>query len=297
MKHPAIFTTILGKVILFSLLAVSWLAQAPQPAQAQDGYETTVGDCLGVYQDPVNCTAWDVRIEKIIDIHYDRACDGVPDLDGYDTLSATFTIMVSASPPPDEHQPTPPRYDIGIFMAKYGNDASGTGVCYRDYLGPVLTTEPHYDDWNEDGVQDIFEQYPLSDETFNGWWDGDGDECGDMQRDTQVYLTDITVTAACSDSPEDEDSNADISMCVAWNEQADASDCFGCEDAIPAEPAKCSCQPVNFPFTPTALTQMSLEAHQKTRSTDLFLGALGLLLAGSVTGTLLLRRRSRAAGS
>ena len=103
-------------------------------------------------------------------------------------------------------------------------------------------------------------------------------------------MTNVELTVACSDSADDEGTLADISICVSWDNQP-VDNCTGLTDAYPGTPAKCSCTILNFPFTPTALEQMSLEAKNASTSTSLVWGGMGLLLVAGVSGSYWLYRK------
>jgi hypothetical protein len=109
-----------------------------------------------------------------------------------------------------------------------------------------LTTTPTYGDSNQDGIQDV---------DGGPWWDGDEDMCGDIETNTQVIKQLQTIRVACVD--QDGDSFADISVCASWDNNA-GTVCGGVTGAFPGTNSKCSCNIVNFPFSPTAVTMSEM---------------------------------------
>jgi len=205
-----------GLWALFLLLAVS------HAASGQTG-----NFCVRDFQSGAVCTANDVRIEELIPVSILEAC-------GEGTIGETeviFELLVSADGSPD-------RYDIGLYLALDGGSARDGDSCFHDYLEPPLTATPTLGDKNMDGVPDV----------DNGpWLENDGDQCGDIGTNTQVFKTLTALRFACVDN--NLDGSVDVSVCTSWDNNANTT-CSTVADAFPGTNSKCSCDSVELGISP-----------------------------------------------
>ena len=227
------FVRILG---MFAFVS-SILTAMPRPAAAQG---ETGNVCVRDYQGGAVCTANDVRIEALTVVSVIEDCAS-------GTLGETeivFETLISSAGSPD-------RYDIGFFLALDGGSARDGDSCYHDYLEPPLTTTPTYGDKNSDMVDDI---------TDGPWWDDDGDTCGDIETNTQLFKTLPALRFACIDT--NGDGSADVSVCTSWDNNAGTA-CNAVSEAFPGTNAKCSCAGVELGIAPEpAITIVKSPASQ-----------------------------------
>jgi hypothetical protein len=229
----------------------------PAGASAQESGNVCVQD----YWPRAGCTANDVRIEELVPVRVVEGCNegetGV--------VEVVFEALVSAAGSPN-------RYDIGMFIALDGNSALTGDNCYHDYLAPPVTSTPAYGDRNSDGIPDLYD---------GPWWDGgpDGDLCGDMETNTQVYKTFASVRLACVD--QDGNGAADVSVCSSWDNNA-GTVCNDVTGAFPGTGSKCSCETINFDFTPSAVSLRSLQVSAGGGSSAHWLVAVNLLVLGTL---------------
>jgi hypothetical protein len=253
-----------GRRLVFSAAVVlaGVMLAFPAGASAQESGNVCVQD----YRPGANCTANDVRIEELVPVLIVEGCNegeiGV--------VEVVFEALVSAAGSPN-------RYDIGMFVALDGGSALTGDSCYHDYLAPPVTSTPVYGDRNADGIPDLYD---------GPWWDGgpDADLCGDMEQNTQVFKTFLSVRLACVD--QDGDGAADVSVCSSWDNNAGTT-CNDVTGAVPGTGSKCSCETINFDFTPSAVSLKSLQV-----SAGGALGAPWLVIVNLlVLGTLATFRR------
>ena len=205
-----------GSLALLLVLAVS------HPAAGQTG-----NFCVDDFQSGATCTANDVRIEELIPLTVVEDCAA-------GTIGETevvFELLVSADGSPD-------RFDIGLYLALDGASALDGDSCFHDYLEPPLTTTPTLGDKNMDGVPDV----------DNGpWLDNDGDQCGDIGTNTQIFKTLPSRRFACVDS--NLDGSVDVSVCTSWDNNANTV-CSDVSGAFPGTNSKCSCDTVELGISP-----------------------------------------------
>lgn len=208
-------------------LAVAMLLAMPGQGQAQ-GQEGNY--CVQDFQPGAVCTANDVRIERLNVVSILEDCEsGTPG-----EAEVVMEVLVSADGSPD-------RYDIGIYLAQDGGSALSGDMCYHDYLDPPLTASPIYADKNSDTVQDL---------TDGPWWDGgaDGDSCGDIQSNTQLFKTLPALRFSCVDN--NGDGSADVDVATSWDNNTNTA-CNTVEDAFAGTNSKCSSAPVELNIPPS----------------------------------------------
>jgi len=191
--------------------------------------------CVRDYQPGAVCTANDVRIEALTVVSVVEDC-----VSG--TLGETevvFQTLVSSAGSPD-------RYDIGLFLARDGDS------CFHDYLEPPLTTTSTYGDVNMDMINDIVD---------DPWWDGDGDTCGDIESNTQLFKTLPPLRFACIDT--NGDGSADVSVCTSWDNNTGTA-CNAIGEVFPGTNSKCSCSGVELGIAPENLGTVHLSNVQVT---------------------------------
>ena len=215
------------------------LAPVPTPTEFPEGCKLTE-----------NCTANDfgtfivnpadvhVNVPECVDV---TGPGGIPD--GIKEVNLDFSVVYPSN------QPT--RYDIGSIMANDGLDPLRDisllpGLCTRDYLPPPLTT-----------TTTATGEWP---DALGQFWNGEpgvtADICGDLppSNSAKRYYNDIWV--ACVDR--DNNGQIDISICLYYDNNAQDT-CTSLMDATTGTTAKCQCQTVNLPVTPTAITLESLD--------------------------------------
>jgi hypothetical protein len=232
------------------------------------------GLCVQDFLAGAGCTANDVRIEEMTIVDLFESCtEGTKG-----EFEATFDVLISADGSPN-------RYDIGFFIATDGGSAlldtttAGGNSCFHGYLIPPII-DPYYDDDNNDTIPDIHNSNLL----FKGWWDGDGDACGDMETNTQAirFIT-TPLRVACHD--EDNDGFVDIHVCTSWDNNGNTT-CQNIREAIPGTPSKCSCASINFEEVPTAIMLTNFSTSSPTISgwiipfiiITIFIGSAGVIL-------------------
>jgi hypothetical protein len=229
----------------------------PRSVYAQE----TGNFCVQDYRSGATCTANDVRIEELAPVQVVEGCNEGT----IGEVEVVFEALISAAGSPD-------RYDIGLFIALDGNSALTGDYCYHDYLAPPVVSAPTYDDRNLDGIPD------LSD---GPWWDGgpDADQCGDMETNTQVFKTLASVRLACVD--QDGDGAADVSVCSSWDNNTNTT-CSDVKGAVPGTGSKCSCEVINFDFTPSAVSLKSFEVNSTAGVGAPLLAVINLLVLGTL---------------
>jgi hypothetical protein len=183
--------------------------------------------CVGDYRPGATCNAQDARIERLEVISITESClDGV-----VGEAEVVLRAVVSPAGGPD-------RYDVGIFLALDNGSAIGGDMCFHAHLAGPLTTMPAYGDVDSDGKADIVD---------GPWWDGDGDGCGDIQSNTQIFVTLPPLRIACADV--DGDGYVDLSAAASWDIST-ANLCNDVSGAFPSTSAKCSTQRVKVELLP-----------------------------------------------
>jgi hypothetical protein len=187
----------------------------------------------------------------------------------------------------------PTRYDIGSILATDGlpvlRDLYETDSCARGYLGDdgdyyQLTTVDDQTSW------------PYFNTTDNEWyyWDAEDDGvdvCGDLGgRDSaNIYFTGTYV--GCVDN--NNDGQIDLNICLLYDQQANPD----CTDLLTATPpgsvAKCECDDITIPVSPTAITLESLQAGSALPSGTL-IGIAALLGVALLVGIWLVWRQRMA---
>ncbi|MGH2536225.1 MAG: hypothetical protein ACRDHL_02400 [Candidatus Promineifilaceae bacterium] len=273
-------------------LALALLAGAGT-ALAQDSETGNV--CVRDYLAGANCTANDVRFERLSPANVVLPCgnhDNNPNTPF--TTTVVFEALVSADGSPN-------RYDIGLFIALDGTShdadidpsgqvlgALGGDACYHTFLSGPQTSTPAYT------VDSLPIEQPdgINDTVVDGpWWNGntDLDGCGDMETNTAVLKTLEAITVACVDN--DGDGAADVSVCSSWDNNTQTT-CTDVTTAFPGTSSKCSCETVQFDFTPTALTQAGATAEGQP-ALPLYIPAG--LAAVALLSLVVLRRRTASA--
>ena len=273
--RPLLPLALLALIILFTQYNVL--------AQSESG-----NVCVRDYQGGANCTANDVRLERLDFVTVTTPCAGPGS-----TATVVFDALITA-------EGSPNRYDIGFFIATDGTshddtiDPSGTKLgalggdnCYHDYLDgpqsatPALTRDEFVGIPGNDTAYD-------QDAGFTGWWNGntDVDSCGDMQTNTGALTRLDQINIVCNDL--DGDGAVDISVCAAWDNNTNTT-CNDVTGAFPGTGSKCSCSTINLPFAPTAVT---LDQASTSPSQSLLLPLLSLISI-LVVATMLFWRRYR----
>ena len=180
--------------------------------------------CVGDYRPGVICIGAELRVERLEVMSVTESCpDGV-----VGEAEVVLRAVISNAGGPD-------RYDVGFFLALDSGSATTGDMCYHTHLAPVATwlALPHYGDADSDGTADIVD---------GPWWNGDNDPCGDIQANTQVFVTLPPLRIACADI--DGDGYVDLNVATSW-----ANNTFNpCNDpsgAIPSAGSKCSIYHVN----------------------------------------------------
>lgn len=263
MRKPSNLPRI-GPLVLAVMLIIAGLIFFFDTALAQ--YDPPVGpggECIDFFQPGAGCTANDVRIEAMEIMAVVNGCNADP----IGELTADFQILVSAAGSPN-------RYDIGLFIASDGGSALTGSACYHDFLEAPISPVVSYGDYNSDTYQDIARIYTPGTPHLP-WWDGDGDSCGDMAQNTQVFKVYERLTVACNDG--DGDGVADIHVCSSWDNNAGTA-CGGVLDAFPGTKSKCGCQFVPLGFTPTAVSLQTFTASSPDRAALPVIGIAVLIL-------------------
>lgn len=211
--------------IFFALsLALVLAGSGPAFAQGESG-----NVCVRDYRGGAVCTANDVRIEALNVVSVNETCiGGTPG-----ETEVVFEALVSSAGSPN-------RYDIGLFLALDGGSARDGDSCYHDFLSGPLTATPTYGDKNSDTIDDI---------DGGPWWNGatDGDSCGDIESNTQVFTELPPLRFACIDN--NGDGSADVSVCTSWDNNTGTA-CNTVVDAFPGTNSKCSCGEVELGIPP-----------------------------------------------
>ncbi len=221
---------------------------APAPLAPAVPEAAAAGNCMqDVFSDTdkLNCTAEDVRVSQYNLVEGPEEC-----LPG-----EKLQVKLQAELVGGAHE----RYDIGLFIAQDGGNAL-TGMCYRDYLAPPLASTG-YDPGKlftppAEGGQPVY--------TGGGPFltaENAGDLCGDIKQGEHTFrdVGELLVAGAYADTgpvPVDvicqdnggadgkpgADGVADVSTCVSWDNQANASTvCLSVTDTKPNNKAKCNC--------------------------------------------------------
>ncbi len=125
------------------------------------------------------------------------------------------------------------RFDIGFWIAQDGGDAKANGgVCFRDYLHPVSTTNG--DLQLLDGNGPYFNAEIGITPT---------DTCADIQQNkTNIYDLNPsgggTISIVCKDN--DGNGILDVGACLSWDNNNNHA-CNSANDTIPGTSAKCRC--------------------------------------------------------
>jgi hypothetical protein len=227
---------------LASLLAV--LAAALLRATAADA--TAFGEsgdvCIQHYLPSASCTGNELQVDSVV---AQQVVDGCTDT--ADTATVRLDVAISTT--------GTSRYDIGVFVATGGGDARTGSACYHDYFAPPLTQTPTYSPSATDDKVEL----------VNGaWWDGDSDDCGDIEERNNGFATrsimslpspSSTFTIACTDS--NSDGNTDIDICLSWS-GGTSNPCNNLSQAVPPSSTRCGCQRVEITgLAPTTTTTMT----------------------------------------
>jgi hypothetical protein len=200
----------LGFILL--CVCVAGMLAAPGAAIGEEHGDV----CVDHFQPGSVCTANDVRIVSFTRVGpIINDCASAPQ--GF--AEADFEVLVSSAGSPD-------RYDIGFFFSEDGNSAQTGSSCLHDFLTPV-TTDPG-------GVDLTGGAGP--------WISLDGDQCGDINANTQIVRKIVHVKFACQDV--NNNSFIDINACTSWDNNT-AGACNGVADAFPSTKSKCSCAVVD----------------------------------------------------
>lgn len=201
--------------------------------------------------------------------------DGLPEtplavqLDFYVTLTAAV----------------PTRYDIGSILALDGQpvlrDDYMTDSCTRGYLGGEgfsLTTVDDQTAW------------PYN----NLFWDAEenGDTCGDIGRNdtAKIFFTGVYVGCVDNYPAPTGDGQIDLDICLLYDQQA-TDDCHNLLEATPpGSVAKCECEVINIPVSPTAITLESLQANSAL-PTGYLVGSAAVLGIALLVGVWLVWRQ------
>src|SRR5438552_13683845 len=125
------------------------------------------------------------------------------------------------------------RFDIGFYIAQDGGDAKANGgVCFRDFLHPVSTTNG--DLQLLDGNGPYFNAEIGITPT---------DTCADIQQNkTNIYDLNPsgggTISIVCKDN--DGNGILDVGACLSWDNNNNHA-CNSANDTIPGTSAKCRC--------------------------------------------------------
>jgi hypothetical protein len=188
--------------------------------------------CIGNYRPGATCLGLDVRLERLEVLSVTESCsEGV-----VGEAEVVLRALISAVGGPD-------RYDVGFFLALDSGSATTGHVCYHGHLGGPLTAQPTYGDYDADGNADIVD---------GPWWNADGDGCGDIRSNTQVFVTLPPLRIACADI--DGDGFVDLSVATSWDNST-LNSCNDVSQAFPSTGSKCSIHRVNvvpLPVGPTA---------------------------------------------
>jgi hypothetical protein len=129
-------------------------------------------------------------------------------------------------------------FDVGLFLALDGGSATNGDLCFHSHLAPVGTTQPKYGDQNSDGIPDLVD---------GPWWDGDGDPCGDIEGNTQAFVTLPPLRIACVDI--DGDGYVDLDTVTSWDHNTLTS-CFFKFGAYPLSNSRCAMRRVEVDSLP-----------------------------------------------
>lgn len=278
MNHKRTFISILSILFLAVSMTIVFSMLLSTPAQAQDDPQ------LYYCMDTANtCAANDFGnlVATVTQVYPGGCIDHDNNPDTPIAVKLDFFVVVQAA--------IPTRYDVGAILALDGEpvlrDNYEAGGCTRGFLGDPygLTTVDDRTAWPNDNDE---------------YWDAEenGDLCGDLSREdtAEIYFNGVYV--GCIDNyPEPSgDGQIDLDMCLLYDQQADAD----CVDLLTATPpgsvAKCDCNIITIPVSPTAIHLESLKAGSGSPNTTVIAMAAGLsaVVLFSIGLTLLLRRRA-----
>ena len=280
MKHHSKID--LWRAVLAGLVVTALLALFPQAALAQAPIAPIESTCLDA---GLNCTANDFGNLVLVSQTSKSGCID-HDNDGDLEMQFDFTIQLSAA--------SATRYDVGVILSEDGLPVQRTDLttiaCIKDYLPPPLTsTDPT-------GIN----EWPVN----GSFWLGesktaDQDTGGDLPGNDLAIRTYTNVWVACVDNviapttpggtaTPGQDGRIDLNLCVLYDNNSNTQ-CNSVVDATAGTTAKCSCAYyVTFPFTPTAVSLLDMNARS---SQGYLLGGLGLLLVAGVSGSYWLYRK------
>ena len=284
MKHHSKID--LWRAVLAGLVVTALLALFPQAALAQDPTAPVEAACLDA---ALNCTANDFGDLVLVSQTSKSGCvdnDGDGDLE----MNFDFTVRLSAA--------SATRYDVGVVLSKDGmpaqraNPATYPTACLKDFLPPPLT------ETDVTGIND----WPVAGNNWNGEPKATGvntDYCGDLPGNDRAVRTYTDVWVACVDNviapttpggnaTAGQDGRIDLNICVLYDNNANTR-CTNVYEATVGTTAKCGCDYyVTFPFTPTAVSLLDMNARS---SQGYLLGGLGLLLVAGASGSYWLYRK------
>jgi hypothetical protein len=187
--------------------------------------------CVGDYRPGATCLGQDVRLARLEVVSVTESCsEGV-----VGEAEVVLRAVLSSVGSPD-------RYDIGFFLALDSGSASTGHMCYHGHLGGPLAAQPTYGDHDADGNADIVD---------GPWWNADGDSCGDLKSNTQVFVTLPPLRIACADV--DGDGFVDLSVATSWDIST-LNSCSKVSEAYPSSGSKCSTQRVKVDPLPVGPT-------------------------------------------
>ena len=273
MNDYRIVKSTLLKCLLVAAIAFSILALTPKLVLADEPYLT---EC----KETENCTANDFGILSVYAVSVNSP--GCIDYngDGIKEVDVSFKIDYPAG------QPT--RYDLGSILALDGMEPLRDitlipgSDCARDWLPgspiPLTTT------LTTDGL------WPNA---LGEFWNGEpgdtADTCGDLPPAGIATRSYDNIRVACVD--QDNNGQIDLSICLYYDNNA-RDTCASILDATEGTTAKCDCQRINIPVSPTAITLKTLKAGSALSTTSII--TLGIALGvASLSGFYLVWRAKR----
>lgn len=241
MNNNRIIKSTLLKCLLVAAIAFPILMLTPKIVLAD---EPLLTECKEIE----NCTANDFGILNVYDVSVNTP--GCTDYngDGITEVNVDFKIDYPAN--------EPNRYDLGSILALDGMEPLRDitqipgSDCARDWLPgspiPLTTTLTANGLWPN---------------ALGQFWNGEprdtADTCGDIPSAGIATRSYDNIWVACVD--QDDNGQIDLSICLYYDNNAQDT-CTSIMDATEGTTAKCDCQRVNIPVSPTAITIESLKA-------------------------------------